>query len=76
MKCPMCRGVMQTGRTNMPVEIDNERVVVIRDVPAQVCRQCGEVFISLKTTKKVEKIIAAAKQDGMTLGFVSYSRAA
>lgn len=72
----MCKGRMLKGTTNLPYELDLQRVIVIKDVPALVCDQCGESFVELETTKQVEKIIHNAQRDGMTLGFVSYKTAA
>jgi YgiT-type zinc finger domain-containing protein len=44
MICPICRsGETEVG--SAPFTYSNEgRVVVIRNVPGQVCRQCGEPY--------------------------------
>jgi len=37
-------------------------VVVIRDVPAFVCGQCGEAWYDDDTTEKIEEIVQQAKE--------------
>ena len=76
MNCPLCKGEMVADKTSLPYEIGRNRLVVIRDVPATVCRQCGEFFIDIKVARVVEKLLAAAEKDGVTLGFVEYRAAA
>jgi len=71
MKCPFCKGDMKEGKTSLPYEI-GERLIVVRNVPALVCEQCGEVFIEMKVAKKVEKIVNSAVTNGISLGFLDY----
>jgi hypothetical protein len=51
-------------------------LVVVKGVPATVCKQCGEVFIDIAVARVVEKILSAAERDGVTLGFLEYREAA
>ncbi len=76
MTCPSCKAEMVNGKTNLPYELDNDRVIVIKDVPALVCPQCNEIFIEAHVLRIVEKLITAAEKDGMLLGFVMYPKAA
>jgi hypothetical protein len=53
-------------------------VVVIRDVPATVCQQCGEEWISDAVSEKLEQIVNIAKQQKQEIlvaNYNSYSRA-
>ncbi len=53
MKCTFCRhGVTLSGRTTVTLERE-KTVLVIRDVPADVCEQCGEYYLDEKTTYRV-----------------------
>ena len=46
MKCTICRtGHTQTGFTTVTLQRD-DTVVVIRDVPAEICEDCGEYYLS------------------------------
>lgn len=76
MKCPSCRGRMEKGTTSLPYELGREKLIVVRDVPALVCDQCGEVFIESPILKKVEALLETAEKSGMTLGFLEYREAA
>lgn len=46
MQCRICKtGLFEPGFTTVILERDNA-VVVIKDVPAQVCDNCGEYYLS------------------------------
>ena len=76
MKCALCKGEMAHGKTNLLYEIGEEFLIVIKAVPAFVCKQCGDHFVDIKVVRVVEKIVAAAERDGVTFGFVKYREAA
>ncbi|WP_462326051.1 YgiT-type zinc finger protein [Desulfoplanes sp.] len=42
MACPLCKGKMEIGTTILPFEMNNGKVIVILNVPARICEQCGE----------------------------------
>ncbi len=76
MKCPLCKGAMEKGETNMPYELKDEKMVVIRGVPALVCSQCGDVFVEAPILRDVESIVKTAEEEGIILGFVKFKEAA
>ena len=76
MRCPSCRGMMTKGKTNLPYELGRDRIVVVKDVPAWVCDQCGEVFVEMEIAQKVESIVKAPERSGTMLGFLRYEEAA
>ena len=76
MKCPLCKGNMLSGKTNLPYELDREKIIVVRDVPALVCDQCGDAFVEIDILRKVEEVITMAEQNGITMAFVEYEKAA
>jgi len=76
MKCPMCKGIMSNGRTTLPYEFGDDRLVVIRGVPALICNQCGEVFVDIQVARVAENIAKISEKEGVTLGFVEYRDAA
>ena len=77
MRCPLCKGEMLKGKkTNLPYELSGESVIIVRNVPAIICSQCGDAFIEADILTKVEKILDKATRDGMVLGFVEYEKAA
>ena len=53
MKCPICRhGDTQPGKTNVTLQRD-KTTVVIKDVPADICENCGEYYLSESVTARV-----------------------
>ena len=75
MKCPICRGSMKRGRTNLPVEI-GEGLLFIKNVPADICSQCGEAFIPDKVANLLEKMINKARASHIDMGVISYEKVA
>lgn len=50
VKCVLCKsGETQPGSVSVTLE-RGASVVVIRDVPAEICRQCGEFYLDEGTT--------------------------
>ena len=76
MKCPLCAGDMEKGTTTLTFNKAPEETIVVRNVPAEVCAQCGEAFIDFQTTQKVEKVIKAAESSGLKMGFLEFGSAA
>jgi len=74
--CPLCKGEMVNSKTNLPYEIGEDRLLVIKDVPAIMCHQCVEFFIEIHVGRVVEGIVKAADKDGVMLGFLKYQEAA
>jgi YgiT-type zinc finger domain-containing protein len=53
MKCTLCKtGVTHPGKTTVTLQ-RGDSVVLIRDVPAQICEDCGEYFLDEVTARRV-----------------------
>ncbi len=76
MACPLCKGNMTPGTTILPFEMQSGRVIVVLNVPARVCEQCGEEYVDMKVARNVEQLIDRAERDGLSMGFVEYAAAA
>jgi len=63
-------------KTNLPYEFDGESIIVVKNVPALTCSQCGEAFVEINILRRVEKILTKATRDGLVMGFVEYEKAA
>lgn len=51
MQCVFCK-TGQTAPGYTTITLDRAKsVVVIRDVPAEVCRQCGEAYLSVEVAQ-------------------------
>ena len=60
-QCPLCRGKKRPGKTTFTVDLVFG-VVVVRDVPATVCSQCGADWIDDEIAAKLEDIVNDARQ--------------
>jgi YgiT-type zinc finger domain-containing protein len=60
-RCPLCGGSKRAGRTTFTVDL-GFGVVVVREVPASVCSQCGADWIDDSIAAKLEEIVNDARQ--------------
>lgn len=60
IRCPICNGERKLGGTTYTVDL-GFGVLVVRDVPARICVQCGEEWIDASTAKTLEKLINQAR---------------
>ncbi len=59
MRCVLCRhGDTRPGRVTVTLQRGGTTVIV-RDVPADVCENCGEYYLSEKVT---EQLLARSEQ--------------
>lgn len=58
--CPICGGTKMTAKTTFSVD-KGDTLIVVRDVPATVCEQCGEEWIDDETSAKLERIVDEAQ---------------
>ncbi len=59
--CPLCGGKKKEGKTTFTVDL-GFGVVVVREVPATVCSQCGADWIDDAISEKLEIIVDDARQ--------------
>ena len=71
MKCFMCKGETESKFVNYLVDIDNN-IIIIKEVPAHVCKQCGERYFDNDVMKNLEKIIDEVKRVSMEISIVNY----
>jgi YgiT-type zinc finger domain-containing protein len=76
MKCLFCKSEVKKGKTVLTFQMELNKILVVKDVPALVCEQCGEVSIDLQVSKIVEKQVEKAISDGISMGFIEYNSAA
>lgn len=59
MKCVICKhGETQPGKANVTLS-RGETTVIIKEVPAEICENCGEYYLSETVTRQV---LALAKE--------------
>ena len=70
MKCPICKlGETESGTTTLTFvrpfgELQNEVTVVLKNVPAQVCSNCGEAYVDELTSAEALRIAEQLVNNG------------
>ena len=75
MNCFYCKGRTVETTTKFIVDLGN-CVVIVKNVPARVCQQCGEASFSDDVAKQLEKIVDTVRNGIMSeVAIVEYSQA-
>ena len=73
MKCVICKqGQTNQGFTTVTLE-RGQTTVVIKDVPAAICENCGEYYLSEDVTDKVQNMAEQAFQHGVEIEVLRYA---
>ena len=59
-RCSFCKGKLREGTTEFMAHAAGE-VIVIKDVPAYVCEQCGEAYYTAGTSGKIDGVMRDAQ---------------
>ena len=70
-RCPLCGGRKHPGNTTYSVDLGSG-VILVRNVPATVCVQCGEAWIVHHTAQKLEQITQEARDKGLQVEVVAF----
>lgn len=54
--CGICHGVLKQTMTTYS-QVYNERFVVVENVPAWVCGQCGEMYYDPDVVERLQNVI-------------------
>lgn len=72
MNCFLCKGDMKESYVTHTADLGH-CIVIVKNVPAMVCDQCGEVWFSGTVTKQLEKIIEPLNNAITEIAVVNYS---
>lgn len=72
MKCFVCKGEIENKNTTFMVELDN-CIIIIKNVPSQVCKQCGEVTYSNEVAKQLERLVNSVKDIITEIAVINYA---
>ena len=75
MNCFFCKGSLTDGTTTFMTEIDS-CAVIIKNVPAKLCSQCGEASFSDEVAKKLEQIVDSLRTSITEVAIADYRSAA
>jgi YgiT-type zinc finger domain-containing protein len=70
--CPICGGTKTQGTTTFTVDL-GFGVVVVRNVPALVCDQCGADWIADDIAARLEKTVNEARQRHRQVDVTAYA---
>ena len=60
--CSLCGGEMEEKEVEV-IKKAGEKVVVVKDVPAWVCKQCGERYYSIDTVERINGIVKEVSEE-------------
>jgi YgiT-type zinc finger domain-containing protein len=58
-RCPVCGGSLEQGEATIPYVLKDNTVIVVKNVPAEICGDCHEPFTEGKVT---DQLVAMAQQ--------------
>ncbi len=73
MKCVICKHGQTSQGTTTVVLTKNKLSVIIREVPADICENCGEYYLDEETTKKVLQIAQQAVERNVELEICDFA---
>jgi YgiT-type zinc finger domain-containing protein len=72
MKCVVCKqGETRPGKTSVMLQRDGA-TVVINDVPARICENCGEEYVDESVAERVLAAAEAAARAGVRVEIRDY----
>jgi YgiT-type zinc finger domain-containing protein len=75
MKCVVCKhGETKQGSTRVSLERGNT-VLVVREVPAQVCENCGEAYVDADAFDRLQRMLDEASGAGVQVEVRQYAAA-
>lgn len=73
MKCVICKhGETELSTTTMTLE-HGGAVVAFKEVPAQVCTNCGEAYVDEEISAKLLGMAEQSVHDGIEIGVRKYA---
>ena len=75
MQCVICKtGITEKAMTSTMLERDGN-FIIIKDIPAEVCTQCGEAYFDEKTTHEILRTSNDAFSKGAELEVIKMKAA-
>jgi len=69
--CPICGGTRRAGSTTFTIDYKSG-VLVVRNVPADVCSQCGEEWIADDIASKLQAVSEGARTEKRQVEVVDF----
>jgi YgiT-type zinc finger domain-containing protein len=72
-RCPVCGGTLEPGEATIPYVLSDQSVVIIKNVPAEICGDCREAFTSGKVTDQIVSRVRQLRTLHSEVSVISYS---
>lgn len=72
MNCLICKGDLEDKKTTYMVELNN-CIIIIKNVPSQVCKQCGEVSYSNEVAQQLERLVNSVRNAITEITVINYT---
>lgn len=73
MKCALCgHAETKPGQVTIPLQ-RGETTIIVKNVPAEVCANCGEPYLSSSVTEEVLKKAEDAAKRGAEVEILKYA---
>lgn len=72
MNCILCKANLTKGRINHIVDL-KEGIIIIKNVPANICEQFGEYYLDTKTALELETMVDEIKKNKAEVFIVNYN---
>ena len=75
MMCIFCGGKCEPNQTDY-IEKNGSMVILIKDVPCDECKQCGETFFDYSIVQAIERILNGIQpiSSEITLTVIDYAK--
>jgi YgiT-type zinc finger domain-containing protein len=74
-RCYFCGGKLASGLATLPFVVDSS-VIVIKDVPAEVCTQCREAVLTSEVAEVVDRLLKQVERTGFEVSIIRYEHLA
>ena len=76
MECVICKnGKNNDGLVTFTLERDNV-IIVFKNVPALVCENCGDFYLTEEVTRKLLEIATTTLEKGVEFEIINFRQAA
>ncbi len=69
--CFYCKGKLEHKLINHIVDL-GDTIIIVKDVPAEVCTQCGEASFSDAVARKLEEIVNNMRNQHLEIAVSHY----
>ncbi|MFQ5857512.1 MAG: type II toxin-antitoxin system MqsA family antitoxin [Anaerolineae bacterium] len=70
-RCYFCGGRLTSDLATLPFVV-NSSVIVIKDVPAEVCTQCREAVLVSEVAEVVDRLLKQVERTGFEVSIIRY----